>query len=153
MIKFDIIHNFQKAILYLLQFFVIAVVVLTASVVFIAYWLGLPYWWHRNSLVCVFLVIFGNWLLLNVSFHYYMAVTTHPGYPPQVSDGKTYCYWYKCMKLLRESLLLKLWVFVRSAFRQNLRGRIIVQCAIGVYSRWIIIVVSFRKNLLLHCIC
>lgn len=64
-------------------FFVIAVVVLTASVVFIAYWLGLPYWWHRNSLVCVFLVIFGNWLLLNVSFHYYMAVTTHPGYPPQ----------------------------------------------------------------------
>ncbi|XP_022902518.1 palmitoyltransferase ZDHHC16 [Onthophagus taurus] len=63
--------------------FVVVVAGLTASVVVIAYYIGLPYWWNRNPYMCVFLVIFGNWLLLNVCFHYYMAVITPPGYPPQ----------------------------------------------------------------------
>ncbi|XP_038216863.1 palmitoyltransferase ZDHHC16B isoform X2 [Zerene cesonia] len=62
--------------------FVFCVTVLTSSVVAIAYWIGLPYWWHRNPYLTVFLVIFGNWLLLNIVFHYYMAVTTPPGHPP-----------------------------------------------------------------------
>ncbi|XP_045509392.1 palmitoyltransferase ZDHHC16B [Colias croceus] len=62
--------------------FVFCVTVLTSAVVAIAYWIGLPYWWHRNPYLTVFLVIFGNWLLLNIVFHYYMAVTTSPGQPP-----------------------------------------------------------------------
>ncbi|XP_018330340.1 palmitoyltransferase ZDHHC16 isoform X2 [Agrilus planipennis] len=63
--------------------FVAAVIGLTTSVVLIAYWIGLPYWWNRNPYICVILVIIGHWLLINISFHYYMAVRTHPGYPPQ----------------------------------------------------------------------
>lgn len=63
--------------------FVIAVTGLTASVVFIAYWIGLPYWWERNPHICVILIIIGHWLLVNVVFHYYKAVVTPPGYPPQ----------------------------------------------------------------------
>ncbi|XP_044763315.1 palmitoyltransferase ZDHHC16 [Coccinella septempunctata] len=63
--------------------FVIAVTGLTASVVVIAYWIGLPYWWERNCYVCVILVIIGHWLLVNIIFHYYKAVVTPPGYPPQ----------------------------------------------------------------------
>ncbi|CAH0562149.1 unnamed protein product [Brassicogethes aeneus] len=77
---FWFVDNFTNAIG---PIFVVAVVGLTLSVVCIAYWIGLPYWWNRNPCICVFLVIIGHWLLLNISFHYYMAVVTHPGYPPQ----------------------------------------------------------------------
>lgn len=57
---------------------------LTASVVAISYWLGLPYWWERSPTMTVILLIFGNWLLMNITFHYYKAVVTPPGYPPEV---------------------------------------------------------------------
>jgi palmitoyltransferase len=77
---FWFVDNFTYAIGPL---FVVAVVGLTTSVVFIAYWIGLPYWWQRNPYICVILVFIGHWLLLNISFHYYMAVVTPPGYPPQ----------------------------------------------------------------------
>lgn len=77
---FWFVDNFTYAIG---PIFVVAVVGLTLSVVFIAYWIGLPYWWNRNPYICGFLLIVGNWLLLNISFHYYMAVVTPPGYPPQ----------------------------------------------------------------------
>ncbi|VVC36246.1 Hypothetical protein CINCED_3A005520 [Cinara cedri] len=60
---------------------VILVVILTTFVVAIAYWIGLPYWWNNNKLLTVFLLIFGNWLLINVIFNYYMGVTTSPGFP------------------------------------------------------------------------
>ncbi|KAL4705678.1 hypothetical protein ACJJTC_018751 [Scirpophaga incertulas] len=62
--------------------FVFCVVTLTAAAVSIAYWVGLPYWWQRDPTTTVFLVIFGNWLLINILFHYYMGVVTPPGYPP-----------------------------------------------------------------------
>lgn len=67
----------------LYQIFVVGVILLTTTVVFIAYWIGLPYWWATNRPVTVLLVIFGNWLLLNVSFHYYKAVVTPPGDSPR----------------------------------------------------------------------
>ncbi|XP_057655860.1 palmitoyltransferase ZDHHC16B isoform X1 [Diorhabda carinulata] len=63
--------------------FVVSVIGLTVSVVIIAYWIGIPYWWNRNPIICILLLIVGHWLLLNISFHYYMAVITSPGYPPQ----------------------------------------------------------------------
>ncbi|KAJ8923492.1 hypothetical protein NQ315_010070 [Exocentrus adspersus] len=77
---FWFVDNFTYAIGPL---FVVAVVGLTASVVLIAYWIGLPYWWNRNVYVCVVLIIIGHWLLMNICFHYYMAVVTPPGFPPQ----------------------------------------------------------------------
>jgi palmitoyltransferase len=66
------------------QFFVASVCGLTASVVAIAYWIGLPYWWNKSPWVTVVLMIIGHWLLVNITFHYYMAANTHPGYPPEV---------------------------------------------------------------------
>ncbi|KAH8267863.1 hypothetical protein KR026_009801 [Drosophila bipectinata] len=64
-------------------FFVVGVAALTTSVVSIAYWIGLPFWWAKSQLMTVFLLIVGNWLLLNVVFHYIMAVITPAGYPPE----------------------------------------------------------------------
>lgn len=72
------------------QFFVVAVAVLTSAVVVIAHLVGLSYWWDKSPAMTIFLVIFGYWLLINVTFHYVMAVFTPPGYPPNnVSDDST----------------------------------------------------------------
>ncbi|KAK9874286.1 hypothetical protein WA026_002638 [Henosepilachna vigintioctopunctata] len=76
---FWIVDNFANV---LGPLFVVAVTGLTASVVYIAYWIGLPYWWEKNQCVCIILIIIGHWLLLNITFHYYKAVVTPPGYPP-----------------------------------------------------------------------
>lgn len=77
---FWFVDNFTK---FLGPFFVFAVCSLTASVVCIAYWLGVPYWWDKSPTCTVFLMTVGHWLLLNICFHYYMAATTAPGYPPE----------------------------------------------------------------------
>lgn len=68
-----------------LQFFVFGVAVLTTAVVFISYWVGLPFWWKKSPEITVILLFIGNWLLVNVVFHYYMAAATPPGIPPEVS--------------------------------------------------------------------
>ncbi|XP_014369857.2 palmitoyltransferase ZDHHC16 [Papilio machaon] len=76
------------------QVFVFCVSVLTAAVVFIAYWIGLPFWWQRDPYTTIFLVLMGNWLLLNIIFHYYKGVTTSPGYPPHgtmISEAASIC--------------------------------------------------------------
>lgn len=79
--------------------FVVMVVLLTASIVTIAYWIGLPYWWDKSPAMTVVLVLIGNWLLLNVSFHYYMGVAVPAGYPPQgelIPEAVSICK--KCIK-------------------------------------------------------
>ncbi|XP_050546300.1 palmitoyltransferase ZDHHC16 isoform X2 [Daktulosphaira vitifoliae] len=60
---------------------VVLVVILTTFVVIVAYCVGLPYWWNKNRLHTVCLLIIGNWLLINVVFNYYMGVVTLPGFP------------------------------------------------------------------------
>ncbi|XP_066991490.2 palmitoyltransferase ZDHHC16A isoform X2 [Anabrus simplex] len=77
---FWFVDNFTK---FLGPVFVICVCGLTASVVVIAYWLGVPHWWNRSPAATVVLMIVGHWLLVNICFHYYMAAVTLPGYPPQ----------------------------------------------------------------------
>lgn len=64
-------------------FFIAAVSCLTAAVVYIAYWVGLPHWWNKSPETTIFLLIVGNWLLINVTFHYVMAAATNPGGPPK----------------------------------------------------------------------
>lgn len=64
-------------------FFVVGVAFLTAAVVFIAYWIGLPYWWNKSPKFTIVLLVIGNWLLVNVIFHYFMAAKTPPGEPPE----------------------------------------------------------------------
>jgi len=54
-------------------------------VVGVAYWLGLPYYWNTHKGLALFLVLLGNWILVNVVFHYYMAFITPPGHPPNVT--------------------------------------------------------------------
>lgn len=77
---FWFVDNFTK---FLGPFFVAAVCGILASVVLICYIIGLPYWWRKSPETTVFLLIFGNWLLINVIFHYYMGCTVSPGLPPQ----------------------------------------------------------------------
>ncbi|GLH07087.1 Palmitoyltransferase Hip14 [Gryllus bimaculatus] len=66
-------------------FFVVAVCALTASVVVIAYWIGIPHWWARSPTATVVLMVVGHWLLVNICFHYYMGTVTPPGFPPEGS--------------------------------------------------------------------
>jgi len=49
----------------------------------IAYIVGLPFWLERSYLVTAVALVIGNWLLINMSFHYYMAWKTSPGNPPE----------------------------------------------------------------------
>ncbi|XP_026273524.1 palmitoyltransferase ZDHHC16 [Frankliniella occidentalis] len=76
------VDNFTK---FLGPFFVACVLALTSSVVAILYWIGLPYWWEKSPIATVPILIVGHWILINISFTYYMGVVTPPGYPPEGS--------------------------------------------------------------------
>lgn len=79
--------------------FVVMVSILTACIVCIAYWIGLPYWWEKSPTATVILLIVGNWLLANVVFHYYMGVNVPAGYPPEgglIPEAVSICK--KCIK-------------------------------------------------------
>lgn len=73
--------------------------------VVIAHLVGLPYWWEKSPLMTIFLVIFGYWLLINVIFHYYMAVFTPPGYPPEVHFIPN--FWSVCQFICSTEFLQK----------------------------------------------
>jgi palmitoyltransferase len=63
--------------------FVSLVIFLTSSVVFIAFWIGLPYYIeHKSPLFIIILVIIGHYFLVNIVFHFMMAWLTHPGRLP-----------------------------------------------------------------------
>nr|CAH7735753.1 unnamed protein product [Callosobruchus chinensis] len=44
-----------------------------------------PMFWFVDNFTYAIgpVIIIGHWLLLNIAFHYYMAVATHPGLPPE----------------------------------------------------------------------
>lgn len=123
------------------------VIVLTTAVVVIAHWIGLPFWWQKSPVMTVILVTVGYWLLMNVSFHYYMAVVTEPGYPPDVSittftSRSTWCFLLNVLLTLpyRRDYIKRL-AYAKSVWCQNHRERITVQYAINVCLKWIIIAV------------
>ncbi|XP_074594488.1 palmitoyltransferase ZDHHC16 isoform X2 [Brevipalpus obovatus] len=74
------VDNYTKA---LGPFFVFVVVSLLSSFVVIAYLIGLPFWLERSPTITAIALVLGNYILINVVFHYYMALKTSPGYPPQ----------------------------------------------------------------------
>uniref|UniRef100_A0A2H6MZH4 Palmitoyltransferase n=1 Tax=Micrurus carvalhoi TaxID=3147026 RepID=A0A2H6MZH4_9SAUR len=64
--------------------FVALVIILTTSVVGIVYICLLPMILQTYSIPWIFWhIIYGHWNLAMIVFHYYMAITTQPGYPPQ----------------------------------------------------------------------
>uniref|UniRef100_A0A6I8PEV6 Palmitoyltransferase n=1 Tax=Ornithorhynchus anatinus TaxID=9258 RepID=A0A6I8PEV6_ORNAN len=81
------------------QVFVALVVVLTGSIVLIVYLCVLPLILRTYSVprICWHLV-YGHWNLLLIVFHYYQAVTTSPGHPPQdKSEVATVSICRKCI--------------------------------------------------------
>uniref|UniRef100_A0A8D8UZP9 Palmitoyltransferase n=1 Tax=Cacopsylla melanoneura TaxID=428564 RepID=A0A8D8UZP9_9HEMI len=75
-----VVDNF---VIYIGPVFVVLVIVLTSFIVFLCYWIGVPFYWHKSPTLTIVLILFGNWILVNNMFHYYMGVKTMPGYPPQ----------------------------------------------------------------------
>lgn len=70
---------------FLLQVFVCLVVLLTSSIVAIAYIVLLPLILNTYSPVwIVWHICYGHWNLIMIAFHYYKAAKTSPGYLPQV---------------------------------------------------------------------
>ncbi|XP_018343913.1 PREDICTED: probable palmitoyltransferase ZDHHC16 isoform X1 [Trachymyrmex septentrionalis] len=93
---FWFVENFTS---FLGPVFVAMVSLLTISIVYIAYYVGLPWWWERSPLMTIILLLIGNWLLVNVCFHYYMGVTVPAGNPPQgglIPEAVSICK--KCIK-------------------------------------------------------
>lgn len=63
--------------------FVVLVIITLFVYVTIAYVIGLPFWLEKSYFVTAIALIIGNWLLVNVTFNYLMALTTGPGHPPE----------------------------------------------------------------------
>ncbi|XP_014235923.1 palmitoyltransferase ZDHHC16A [Trichogramma pretiosum] len=90
------VENFTA---YLGPVFVAMVILLTSLIVYIAYYVGFPYWWEKSPEFTIVLVIVGNWLLINVSFHYYMGLKVPAGFPPKgelIPEAVSICK--KCIK-------------------------------------------------------
>lgn len=69
--------------------FVVLVIVLTSSIVAIAYLCILPLILRTYSVprLC-WHFFYSHWNLILIVFHYYQAITTPPGYPPQVGPHR-----------------------------------------------------------------
>lgn len=73
--------------------------ILTAIIVFTAYYIGVPYWWEKSPPVTIILLLVGNWILINVLFHYIMGVKIPAGNPPEgglIPEAVSICK--KCIK-------------------------------------------------------
>ncbi|XP_062851267.1 palmitoyltransferase ZDHHC16A isoform X2 [Trichomycterus rosablanca] len=67
--------------------FVFLVIVLTSSVLCVAYFCFLPFAIKTYSLGwVVWHLSYGHWNLVMIVFHYYKATTTSPGYPPKMKN-------------------------------------------------------------------
>lgn len=78
--------------------FVLCCILLTGSVVIACYYVGLPYWWKKSQEVTIFLLIVGNWLLINVTYHYFMAALTNPGSIPLAESYNAVGICKKCIQ-------------------------------------------------------
>lgn len=84
--------------------FVVLVIVLTSSIVAIAYLCVLPLILRTYSVprLC-WHFFYSHWNLILIVFHYYQAITTPPGYPPQVGPHRSIPEGESCR--LREPVL------------------------------------------------
>ena len=79
---FWFVDNFTKS---LGPIFVVLVIATLFIYVSIAWIVGFPFWYERSKIVLILGIFIGNWILVNASFNYYMALTTPPGSPPERS--------------------------------------------------------------------
>lgn len=91
---FWFVDKFAK---YLGPIFVTLVVVMTTSVVTIFYACLLPHIYDLSMGWTIFHLIFGHWLLVNIVFHYTMAVFTYPGTPPSQNVPEIVSICKKCI--------------------------------------------------------
>lgn len=63
----------------------VLVVVTLFAFVTIAYVIGLSWWLSKSYVISVIALMLGNWILVNVVYNYYKALTIPPGNPPEVS--------------------------------------------------------------------
>ena len=77
---FWFVDNFTS---YMGIIFVIAVSILTTSVVVLWYLFLLPAIKSYSTPWMLFHIVYAHYLLINIVFHYFKAVLTHPGAPPQ----------------------------------------------------------------------
>ena len=97
--------------------FVAMVIFLTSSVVFLTYWIGLPYYQeHKSFALLCFLVVLGHYILVNIVFHFLSALLIHPGTIPADTVNLTQVR-TKYLKLL---LIVLRWLrFARNASSRN----------------------------------
>lgn len=91
--------NIVKYINSFFQVFIVMVSFLTALLIYIAYYVGLPWWWKKSPGFSIVLLVVGNWLLINVCFHYYKGISLPAGHPPingLIPEAVSICK--KCMK-------------------------------------------------------
>ena len=63
--------------------FVCGVFFMTTSCIAIVYWIGLPYYWsHKGPWVTVPLIALGQYIKINIAYHYWKAYSIHPGRVP-----------------------------------------------------------------------
>ncbi|KAL3863140.1 hypothetical protein ACJMK2_004909 [Sinanodonta woodiana] len=91
---FWFVDHFAK---YFGPIFVTLVVVMTTSVVVIFYTCLLPHVYHQDLAWTCFHLVFGHWLLVNIVFHYIMAVFTNPGTPPAKNVPEVVSICKKCI--------------------------------------------------------
>lgn len=76
--------------------FVSGCITLVFSVVFIAWYVGLPYYLeHKSSITVIFAIALGNYIKFNIIFYYCLAYFTHPGQvpsdPEKIKSVSTIC--------------------------------------------------------------
>lgn len=82
------VHRFSSVCF--LQVFVCLVVILTGSILAIAYLILLPMIFRTYTpLWIAWHVCYGHWNMVMIIFHYYKAITTSPGSPPTVRFTST----------------------------------------------------------------
>jgi len=63
--------------------FVCGVFFMTTSCIAIVYWIGLPYYWsHKGPWVTLPLIALGQYIKINIVYHYWKAYSIHPGRVP-----------------------------------------------------------------------
>lgn len=79
------------------QALVILVTLLISGVVVVFYVYVMPIVLQYESTLFIILhLMCGHWLLLNIAFHYYKAVSTSPGFPPSVSKLRMFSRLKRC---------------------------------------------------------